>query len=54
MPKFSEDDVVDFIVLEALTGKAATEQRAAEKQQERKQWMSPDATKAWAKEAGVI
>lgn len=54
MPQFSEDDVLDFMVLEALTSRAAVEQRDAEKQQERKRWMSPESTKAWAKDAGVI
>lgn len=51
MPRFSEDDVLDFIVLEALTARAARERAAAEKDRERQQWMGSH--KDWAKKQGL-
>lgn len=52
MPRFSEDDVTDFLVTEALVTRATLEQQAAKKNRERQDWMKGH--KEWAKESGVI
>lgn len=52
MPRFSEDDVTDFLVTEALVTRATLEQQAAQKDRERQDWMKGH--KEWAKESGVI
>lgn len=52
LPEFSEDDVTNFMVTEALVTRAANERAEAKKEGERKQWMS--GAKDWAKEQGLI
>lgn len=38
MPKFSEDDYLDFCVLEALTVRGANDQKEAEKKKKMDEW----------------
>lgn len=38
MPRFSEDDYIDFCVIEALAVRAARDEKEAHKQQEIKDW----------------
>ena len=52
LPIFSDDDVTNFLVTEALVTKAAHERTAANKNRERQDWMKGH--KDWAKEAGLI
>lgn len=52
LPKFSEDDVTNFMVTEALVSRAAQERQAAEKNRERQNWMGSH--KDWAKENGLV
>lgn len=52
MPQFSEDDVTDFLVTEALVTRAAVEQQNAQKDREKQDWMKGH--KDWAKEQGLI
>lgn len=52
LPQFSEDDVTNFLVTEALVTKAAAERTEANKNRERQDWMKGH--KDWAKEAGLI
>lgn len=42
LPRFSEDDVVDFCVKEAIAVRAGAERRMAEKQREAKDWQAGD------------
>lgn len=51
MPRFSEDDVTDFLVVEALVTRATIEQNEAQQDRERQDWMKGH--KDWAKEAGL-
>lgn len=51
LPQFSEDNVTDFLVKEALVQQGAHERRKAEKEQERQEWMKDH--KSWAKQAGL-
>jgi len=51
LPQFSEDDVVNFMVHEALVARAAHERTQANKDRERQDWMAGH--KDWAKEAGL-
>lgn len=37
-PKISDDDVIDFMVMEAVTIKVRKEDEEAQKEQERKKW----------------
>lgn len=52
LPTFSDDDVTNFLVTEALVSRAAHERAAATKDRERQTWMKGH--KDWAKEAGLI
>lgn len=52
MPRFSEDDVTDFLVTEALVTRATLEQGATQKDRERQDWMKGH--KDWAKESGLV
>lgn len=52
LPTFSEDDVVNFMVTEALVTRAATERQAAQKDREKQDWMKTH--KDWAKESGLL
>lgn len=52
LPKFSEDDVTNFMVTEALVTRAAHERNQANKNRERQAWMKDH--KGWAKEAGLL
>lgn len=52
LPKFSDDDVVDFMVREALVTRAARERTEAQKDRERQTWMKDH--KQWAKGAGLL
>lgn len=54
MPRFSEDDVVDFVVLEAVVTKGAEEEKQARKDKEKEDWRGKDARKDWAKEQGLV
>ncbi len=38
LPQFSEDDVIDFMVTEAVVYRAAADQAKADKEAERKAW----------------
>lgn len=51
LPRFSEDDVTNFLVIEALVTKAAYEKQEANKDRERQDWMKGH--KDWAKEMGL-
>jgi hypothetical protein len=51
LPTFSDDDVVNFMVTEALVQRAAHDRIAADKDRERQQWMKGH--KNWAQEAGL-
>lgn len=51
MPRFSDDDVTNFLVTEALVAKANHESQKTEKTNKRKKWMSGH--KDWAKEQGL-
>jgi hypothetical protein len=56
MPPFSDDDVVDYVVREAIVAKVAKERRKQEKEQERKEFrqshkdMRGTGTAAWQQE----
>jgi len=52
LPKFSEDDVTNFLVVEALVTKAGMERARANKDRERQDWMKSH--KDWAKESGLL
>lgn len=52
LPRFSEDDVTNFLVTEALVTKAGAERTKANEDRERQDWMKSH--KDWAKEAGVL
>jgi hypothetical protein len=52
MPRFSEDDVTDFLVTEALVTRATLEKQSAQKDRERQDWMKNH--KDWAKEQGLV
>lgn len=52
MPRFSADDVTNFMVTEALVAKANRETKEIEKTNKRKQWIGSH--KDWAKEQGLI
>lgn len=52
LPRFSEDDVTNFMVAEALVTRATLETQTAAKDRERQDWMKGH--KDWAKEAGLI
>lgn len=51
LPRFSEDDVTNFLVTEALVTRATLETQKANKDRERQQWMKNH--KDWAKQAGL-
>jgi hypothetical protein len=51
LPKFSEDDVTNFMVTESLVARAAHERQRSEKDRERQDWMKGH--KDWAKEVGL-
>jgi hypothetical protein len=52
MPKFSDDDVADFLVREALVTRAAHERAQAGKDREKQEWMKGH--KDWAKDSGLL
>jgi len=52
LPKFSEDEVTNFLVVEALVTKAAVERTKANEDRERQDWMKSH--KDWAKESGLL
>lgn len=52
LPRFSEDDVTNFLVTEALVTKAGHERQQASKDRERQDWMKSH--KDWAKESGLL
>lgn len=52
LPIFSDDDVTNFMVAEALVSRAAHERQMAEKNREKQNWMKGH--KDWAKEAGLL
>lgn len=52
LPTFCEDDVVNFMVTEALVTRAAHERSSASKDRERQDWMKDH--KDWAKDAGLL
>lgn len=52
LPTFSEDDVTNFMVTEALVTRAAHERAKANKDRERQDWMKSH--KDWAKESGLL
>lgn len=51
MPRFSDDDVTNFLVTEAVVAKVGRERQEVEKTNKRKQWMQGH--KEWAKEQGL-
>jgi len=51
LPTFSEDDVTNFLVTEALVTRAAVEKQEVTKDRERQDWMATH--KDWAKEMGL-
>jgi hypothetical protein len=51
MPRFTDDDVTNFLITEALVTRGATEQKSANKDRERKDWMKNH--QDWASEAGL-
>lgn len=52
LPTFSDDDVTNFMVTEALVARAAHERTEAGKDRERQDWMRNH--KDWAKEQGLV
>lgn len=52
LPQFSEDDVTNFMVTEALVTRGGYERAEANKNRERQEWMKNH--KGWAKESGLI
>lgn len=52
MPQFSEDDVTNFMVTEAVVAKAKHEQVAAQKAEEAK--TKHKDSRDWAEKAGLI
>lgn len=52
LPQFSEDDVTNFMVTEALVTRAAHERAQANKDRKRQDWMKSH--KDWAKESGLV
>lgn len=52
LPEFSEDDVTNFLVTEALVAKAGAERIKANEDRERQDWMKSH--KDWAKESGLL
>lgn len=52
LPQFSEDDVTNFLVTEALVTKAGFERTKANENREKQDWMKGH--KDWAKEAGLL
>lgn len=51
LPRFSEDDVINFMVAEALVARATIETQEATKNREKQDWMKDH--KDWAKAAGL-
>lgn len=51
LPVFSEDDVTNFKVTEAVVTRAAHERQTEEKNRERQDWMKGH--KDWAKDMGL-
>lgn len=51
LPQFSDDDVTNFLVTEALVTRAGYERAQANKDRERQDWMRSH--KDWAKKAGL-
>jgi hypothetical protein len=52
LPTFSEDDVTNFMVTEALVTRAAHERKDAQESREKQNWMK--GAKDWAKKAGLV
>lgn len=52
LPQFSEDDVTNFMVTEALVSKAAAERTRLNEDREKQDWMKGH--KDWAKESGLL
>jgi len=52
LPEFSEDDVTNFMVTEALVVRGAHERTKARKDSERQEWIG--GAKDWAKEQGLV
>lgn len=52
LPTFSEDDVTNFMVTEALVTRAAHERAKANKDREKRDWMKSH--KDWAKKSGLL
>lgn len=52
LPQFSDDDVTNFMVTEALVARSAHERLEANKNRERQDWMKGH--KDWAKQSGLI
>lgn len=51
LPKFSDDDVTNFMVTESLVARATHERAAEGEDRERQDWIKGH--KDWAKESGV-
>lgn len=52
LPIFSEDDVTNFMVTEALVTKAGVERTRANENREKQDWMKSH--KDWAKDSGLL
>lgn len=52
LPTFSEDDVTNFLVTEALVTRGAHERTEENKNREKQDWMKGH--KDWAKESGLV
>lgn len=52
LPQFSDDDVTNFLVTEALVARSAHERLEAGKNREKQEWMKGHAD--WAKEQGLL
>lgn len=52
MPKFSDDEVVDYMVREAIVTRVGHERQEKEKENKRLDWRKDH--KTWAKEMGLV
>lgn len=52
LPTFSEDDVTNFMVTEALVTRGSHERAEANKNREKQDWMKGH--KDWAKDSGLL
>lgn len=53
MPRISQDDYIDFCVVEAMVARANEEEAEAQEDGERARFRSKESREAWAKQQGL-